>query len=99
MLKIIWTFEIKPDRESDFLRHYAPDGTWAELFRKDSSYKETSLMRDKDNPVRFLTVDSWDDYESYSRFLVSQMERYELLDAQCEELTTAENLIGYFTNP
>ena len=97
MLQIIWTYEIKPDREPEFLQHYSPDGAWAEFFREDPAYKDTSLLRDKDNPVRFLTVDSWDDYGSYNRFRSSRKERYDSLDAQCEEMTTTETLVGYFT--
>ena len=98
MLRIVWTYEVNPESREEFVRHYSPQGTWAEFFRRDSTYQGTVLWRDARNPDRFLTVDTWDDQQGYDRFKDTQADEYRDLDQQFETLTASETFVGYFSD-
>jgi quinol monooxygenase YgiN len=96
MIHILWEFKVRADRVDEFLRHYSSDGTWAQLFRKSAAFKETVLMRDAASPLRFVTLDTWEDQSGFEDFKQSFRSEYEAIDRQCEALTQSENLIGIF---
>ncbi len=54
-----WEFEVDPDFETEFVRHYGPAVTWAQLFRQSPDYIETLLLKDNQVPGRYLTLDRW----------------------------------------
>jgi hypothetical protein len=43
VIQILWEFHVRQDQRSDFERHYAAGGTWAEFFQRDAGYKGTQL--------------------------------------------------------
>ena len=96
MTEIVWEFEVARDRVEDFEKHYSPDGTWVELFRRDPAYRGTTLLRDREHPTRYVTIDRWIDLESYEAFRVEYAKDYERIDVQMERLTVAEKRIGVF---
>jgi heme-degrading monooxygenase HmoA len=96
MLHIIWEFRVKPGRATDFELHYGPTGTWAQLFGGSAGYRGTELLRDSEDPQRYLTIDHWSDTESYEGFRHQFHEQYQALDRQMEELTLMENKVGVF---
>lgn len=53
-------------------------------------------MRDRHDPLRFVTVDDWESDEHYHMFRTEFSSEYEALDQICEELTSAETLVGQF---
>ena len=93
---IVWEFEIVPGCEQEFERHYGPEGTWVELFRRDSAFQGTSLLRDREKPARYITIDRWDDLESYEAFRVQYAKEYQQVDLEMERLTQAEKRLGLF---
>ena len=46
MIHFVWEFVAPPDQTLEFERCYAPDGPWAELFRRAPGYRGTSLLRE-----------------------------------------------------
>jgi hypothetical protein len=98
VLYIVWEFRIRPARKSEFKQHYGPDGTWAQLFRKSAAYRETLLLADAEEPTRFVTIDIWNDLESFRRFKLENAGEYEQLDSMCGELTQSERNLGVFTS-
>jgi quinol monooxygenase YgiN len=96
MIHILWEFEVRADRVDEFWRHYSIDGTWAQLFRKSAAFKETRLIRDVASPLRFVTIDTWEDRSGFEDFRRDFQSDYEALDQQCEALTQSEHLIGIF---
>ena len=92
----IWEFEIAPGRLEQFLRSYGPDGDWALLFRRSRGYLGTSLLRDEDNPNRYVTVDRWISRADHDSFRSQFGAEYEALDRACEKLTIREARIGNF---
>ena len=94
MLIVIWEYHVKIVHLADFERVYAPNGAWAELFRKGKGYLGTELIRDVQDPHRFLTIDRWTSAEEYNEFLSNWQSEYKVLDAQCEDWTENESLLG-----
>lgn len=96
MLQVVWKFQIKSGAAPEFERHYGPGGTWAMLFRRSPAYQGTILLRDRSNPLRYLTIDTWDDLKSFETFKKSVRQEYEALDQACESLTEREECLGWF---
>jgi quinol monooxygenase YgiN len=96
MYVVVWRFEVKPEHVSDFKVHYGPNGSWAALFRRNSSYIRTDLLHDRQRPAEFLTLDYWQDKASYQEFQSRSREAYTDLDHECESLTLREELLGDF---
>ncbi len=99
LLHILWEYRVPAAKRAEFERHYNSDGTWVEFFRRDSAYRGTVLLRDAENPARYVTVDRWDDVESYQRFLQEFAADYAAIDRQMEALTESEQCIGTFVAP
>jgi heme-degrading monooxygenase HmoA len=94
---ILWKYQVKPERRSEFEAIYSPNGAWAELFKKGIGYIGTEFLRDETNPQRYLTIDRWESKEDCGTFLSQYEKEYRALDAQCDGLTESESLIGKWT--
>ena len=94
MYIIIWEYQVKQEKQSEFEKIYSPNGAWAELFKKEAGYLGTDLLRDANQPQRYLTIDRWNSKEEYENFLMRRDKEYKTLDAQCEDLTEHEALLG-----
>jgi heme-degrading monooxygenase HmoA len=95
-LVIIWEFRVRRGKQREFERIYGPDGEWAEFFSAGKGYLGTELIRDKEVPLRFLTLDFWKSQSTYELFKKKHRAEYRHIDKRCESLTQRENLIGYF---
>ena len=96
MFVALWEYEVKPGSEERFENGYGPDGDWVRLFRSDSHYYETRLVRDSFRRGVYLTMDFWESREAYKAFLAEHRAEYEAIDAKGEELTVEERRIGLF---
>jgi heme-degrading monooxygenase HmoA len=74
MLALLFSYEARDPAE--FERAYGPDGEWAEFFRAGPGYVGTELLRDVENPGRYLVIDRWDSREAYQQFVESRGEEY-----------------------
>ena len=92
----ILEFQVRPARVDDFLRHYDRGGSWEQLFRRAPGYLGTRLLRDRKDPLRFVTIDDWVDEEHYRAFRTQFAHDYETLDNICEGLTVTETSFGDF---
>ena len=93
---IVWEFRIRPEKESEFVEHYGPDGSWAQLFRAGVGYIRTELVRDVADPLRFLTLDYWQSQSEFKKFRDANLAEYERLDKEFESLTEKETRLGSF---
>lgn len=96
MVRFVWEFVARCDRLQDFEKYYANSGPWAELFRKSEGYRGTVLLRDAENALRFLTIDSWDNASAYRAMRERFAKEHEELDRFCEAFTESERRIGEF---
>jgi quinol monooxygenase YgiN len=94
MIHAIWEFRVSPEYVAEYERNYGSNGTWAQLFRRSPAYRGTELLRDNDDPLRYVTIDKWEDLAPYKA--MRGREDYKELDVHCERLTTSDRLIGIF---
>lgn len=92
----LWEFLVAPEHAAEFARHYGPDGTWVSLFRRAAGYIDTSLLRDRSNPRRFITIDRWESAQAHAGFRADFAHEYAELDARCAHLTLQESPLGEF---
>lgn len=90
----IWEYRVKAEHVAEFEQIYSANGAWAKLFRKADGYHGTELLRDPNDPRRYITIDRWDSSKHYDSFLSRWKTEYAALDAQCEGLTETESLVG-----
>lgn len=96
MIHVLWEFVVKKGAVKRFEQAYGPAGAWARLFRGHPGYRGTALLRDEDNPRRYVTIDVWDTGDSRERMLTQVGARYSDLDEVLADLTESEDEIGTF---
>ena len=96
MIQVLWEFRVKPERRREFEEHYGSHGAWVAFFRGGEGYRESILLRDREAPERYITIDVWADSESYGAFRERHAREYEAIDRRCGELTDQERCIGHF---
>ena len=96
MFVILWEFEAEPHRQREFESAYGPGGSWARLFRKAEGFVATELLRDRETPGRYLTIDRWESQAAFEAFRQRFAAEYEEIDKACESLTRRETLIGRY---
>jgi len=94
---ILWEFHVRAGREAAFESAYGPAGDWARLFQQAEGYLGTELLRDHEEPGRYLTLDRWASRAAFESFHGERREEYEALDRQCEGLTASEIRLGSFS--
>jgi quinol monooxygenase YgiN len=94
----IWTFKVHRQHAEAFRRYYGEGGAWTQLFRRARGYLETRLLQDEEDPLRFVTIDTWSSIEDYQAFRASYAAEYAALDRLCEGFTIEETLIGSFVS-
>jgi len=97
MFVILWEFEVKQLSTERFQSVYGPGGAWVQLFRSDSHYRMTRLLRDTARPNFYYTLDFWDTESAYENFRRANREAYLSLDQLTEGLTLSERCLGTFT--
>jgi heme-degrading monooxygenase HmoA len=93
---IIWEFVPHAASRAEFERLYGPHGDWARLFERGAGFLGTQLLRDSQDPSRYLTLDRWDSRQAYEDFLHRHEKEYRALDLRCESLTLRESPLGTF---
>jgi heme-degrading monooxygenase HmoA len=94
MYVILWEYRVRTECYAEFEQVYSADGAWAKLFRRSDGFVRTDLLRDEQQRGRYVTIDWWRSDEDYETFLSRWGPEYAALDAQCENLTEQETLLG-----
>ena len=97
MFVVVWQFEIAEEKIAAFEAAYGPEGAWAKLFRTSEHYQGTELLRDAYVPGAYLTIDRWSSEADFRAFRKQHDQEYEVLDRECDSLTSRETRIGAYT--
>jgi heme-degrading monooxygenase HmoA len=96
VVEFVWEFVARAEQLAAFEEHCSKAGPWAALFARCPGYRGTRLIRDLENPRRFLTVNVWDNLESYQAMRRDFSGEYAELDRTGEGFTESERRIGAF---
>ena len=97
MIAIVWQFEIKSGRESEFERLYGVDGEWTAVNRHSRSYLGSSFLRDQNRPSRYLVVEYWSEMVVYEQHKTYRRSERAELDAKRAELCDSVEPLGVFS--
>ena len=93
----LWEFSIHESRRAEFESCYGPAGEWAQLFGQAPGFIGTELLRDRSDPLRYVTIDRWASIEDWRAFRARFTAQYERLDRASETLTVREAPLGEYT--
>ena len=96
MIQVVWEFIVKASAVRKFMRAYGPGGAWDRLFQGYPGFLGTALLRDADNPLRFLTIDSWETGAQRKRMMTQARAEYVNLDELLDDLTEDQDEVGTF---
>jgi heme-degrading monooxygenase HmoA len=74
VIALVFRYEVRDPAE--FEREYGSNGEWAEFFRRSSGFIGTELLRDVEEPDRYLVIDRWESADAYNAFLEQHREEY-----------------------
>jgi heme-degrading monooxygenase HmoA len=74
MLALLFSYEARDPAE--FERAYGPDGDWAEFFRGGAGFIGSELLRDVENPGRYVVIDRWESRDAYQAFIDAHRDEF-----------------------
>jgi heme-degrading monooxygenase HmoA len=74
VIALVFVYDVSDADE--FERIYGPDGEWAAFFAGGRGFVGTELLRDVEQPGRYLVVDRWETREAYQAFVEAHREEY-----------------------
>jgi len=74
VIALVFTYEARDPAE--FERAYGSDGDWAQFFRQGPGFVGTELLRDLENPGRYVVIDRWESAEAYNAFVAQHRDEY-----------------------
>jgi heme-degrading monooxygenase HmoA len=74
LIALVFRYEIRD--ATAFEQVYGPEGEWAGFFRRGRGYIGTELLRDVEEPERYLVIDRWESADAYNAFLAEHHEEY-----------------------
>jgi heme-degrading monooxygenase HmoA len=94
MYRLVWEFNVQPQRVAEFETVYGADGRWAEFFKLSADYLGTELYKNVKDSHRFVAVDAWRSRVAYEAFRKSNAVDYATLDTWCRQLLLHERMLG-----
>ena len=74
MIALVFRYDVR-DPEA-FKDAYGPNGDWAQFFRHGTGYIGTELLRDVDEPDRYIVIDRWESIDAYNLFVAEHQTEY-----------------------
>jgi heme-degrading monooxygenase HmoA len=74
LIALVFRYEVR--NPEGFEAAYGPEGAWAQFFRQGAGFIGTELLRDVEEPGRYLVVDRWESADAYNTFLSEHNDEY-----------------------
>jgi heme-degrading monooxygenase HmoA len=97
MVEIVWEFVVKEEARGQFELAYGPGGAWSKLFSRCPGFRGTTVLRDTENPRRYLTIDLWETAAQREQALAERKAEYSNLDAAFGDWTEFRTEVGIFS--
>lgn len=96
MIGLVFVYDVR--EAAAFEAAYGSDGDWAQFFRRGPGYVGTELLRDLEQPGRYLVVDRWESSEAYNQFVEEHRDEYMRRVDETAFLYDQELRFGTFEN-
>jgi len=97
MIEIVMEFVVKEECQGKFKLAYGPAGAWSSLFGCCTGYRGTTVLRDTQNPRRYLTIDLWNSQSQWEHALAEHKIEYADIDTTFTEWTESKTEVGIFS--
>lgn len=96
MIEIIWESVVKEESSGLFELAFGPGGAWSNLFAQAPGFRGATLLRDTNNPRRYLIVEVWDSEAQRQQGLAEHQAGVADLDAAFASWTESRVELGAF---
>jgi hypothetical protein len=97
MIAIMWQFDVKDGRQSEFEQLYGVDGDWTAMNRHARSYLGTSFLRDQNRASRYIVIEYWSEMIVYEHHRAFRSEAIASLEERSRALVDSVEPLGIFT--
>ena len=97
MIEIVWEFVVKEEARGQFELAYGPGGVWSKLFARCPGFRGATVLRDTENPRRYLTIDLWDTAAQREQALAERKAEYCDLEAAFDKWIESKIEVGIFS--
>jgi heme-degrading monooxygenase HmoA len=74
VIALVFRYDVR-DTET-FEEVYGADGEWAKFFRRGAGFIGTELLRDVEEPDRYIVIDRWESIDAYNLFISEHQKEY-----------------------
>ena len=97
MIAIMWQFDVKNGRETEFEQLYGVDGEWTAINRQSRSFLGSSFLHDQNRLSRYIVIEYWSEMIVYEQHRVSRSAKIESLKDRSGALVDSVEPLGIFT--
>ena len=97
MIAIMWQFDVKNGRETEFEQLYGVDGDWTAMNRNPRSYLGSSFLRDQSRSSRYIIIEYWSEMIVYEGHRASRSAALASLEERSATLVDSIEPLGIFT--
>ena len=97
MIAIMWQFEVKKGKETEFEQLYGAEGGWTAVNRHTRSYLGSSFLRDQDRSSRYIVIEYWSEMIVYEQHRTYRADAITALEQQSAALVETTQPLGVFT--
>jgi len=96
MIQIVREYQVKEEGRGQFELAYGPGGAWSRLFARAPGYRGAALLRDLEDPCKYLAIDIWDSEEHHQDFRKQHPDDYAALAAAFSQFVESEVTLGAY---
>jgi hypothetical protein len=96
VIALVWQFEVKPGKQTEFEALYGADGAWTNLSRRSRSFLGSSFLRDVAGASRYLVTEYWSEMVVYEKHHATFEAELNLLERQRDALVQSSQPLGLF---
>ena len=97
MIAIMWQFEVKNGRETEFEQLYGVEGEWTAINRHTRSYLGSSFLRDQSRSSRYIVIEYWSEMLVHEQHRASRSAAIASLEERSMPLVDSTEPLGIFT--
>jgi len=97
MIAIMWQFDVKSGRETEFEQLYGADGEWTAMNRQSRSYLGSSFLRDQNRSSRYIIVEYWSEMIVYEQYRTYRSAARDSFEAHRTAVVESIEPLGIFT--
>jgi hypothetical protein len=97
MIAIMWQFDVKKGRETEFEQLYGADGEWTAMNRHTRSYLGSSFLRDQNRSRRYIVIEYWSEMVVYEQHRSYRSDSIAAFEERRTKLVDSVEPLGIFT--